>query len=292
MTKQNRDKLNRLHRLLPEGFIADAAWLTAAGYPSSLRSQYLKSGWLQRVTRGVYRRPLHHPGVDEAVAPLSWQHVVASLQLVMKQSISVGERTALELNGYAHYVSSGSPREIHLYGDERASGWLGQLPIETSFVFHNAKKLFPTIPISKKRGLVGDGSVYRRLPNLTDTRSDLDWFRFGTGDWPIYFSTPERAVLEILDELPDKETFEQVDVLVESLVNISPRRMVQLLQECRSIKVKRLFFWFADRHKHAWLERMERDGLELGSGKRMLVKGGKLDPKYLITVPAELDDRV
>ena len=84
MTKQNRDKLNRLHRLLPEGFIADAAWLTAAGYPSSLRNQYLKSGWLQRVTRGVFRRPLHHPGVDETVAPLSWQHVVASLQLVMK----------------------------------------------------------------------------------------------------------------------------------------------------------------------------------------------------------------
>ena len=83
-----------------------------------------QSGWLQRVTRGVFRRPLHHSGVDETVAPLSWQHVVASIQLVMKQSIAVGGRTALELNGYAHYVSSGSPREIHLYGDERAPGEL------------------------------------------------------------------------------------------------------------------------------------------------------------------------
>lgn len=29
--------------------------------------------------------------------------------------------------------------------------------------------------------------------------------------------------------------------------------------------------------------------MDLGTGKRVLVKGGKLDPTYLITVPEELD---
>ncbi len=59
--------------------------------------------------------------------------------------------------------------------------------------------------------------------------------------------------------------------------------------ECRTVKVKRLFFFFADRHQHAWLKRLDKKAVDLGTGKRMLVKGGKLDPKYLITVPGDLD---
>jgi hypothetical protein len=54
------------------------------------------------------------------------------------------------------------------------------------------------------------------------------------------------------------------------------------------VKVKRLFFFFADRHAPPWLKEIKRDEISLGSGKRMLVKGGKLDPKYLITVPEDL----
>ena len=125
--------LNRLHRRLPEGLLADAAWFTAAGYPASLRSRYVASGWLQRVARGVFRRPLHRPGLDDSEAPLRWQHVVISLQSVLQRPVTIGGRTALELDGFAHYVSSSGPREVHLYGDERAPGWLGKLPIETRF---------------------------------------------------------------------------------------------------------------------------------------------------------------
>ncbi|GMR16210.1 MAG: hypothetical protein BMS9Abin31_0524 [Gammaproteobacteria bacterium] len=56
-------------------------------------------------------------------------------------------------------------------------------------------------------------------------------------------STPERAFLELLDELPQNETFHMVDVIMEGLVNLSPRRMQSLLESCMNIKVKRLFFF-------------------------------------------------
>ena len=112
---------------------------------------------------------------------------------------------------------------------------------------------------------------------------------FGDGDWPIVLSTRERAILELLDELPDKETFHQSDVLMEGLVNLSPRRMSRCLRECRSVKVKRLFLWLAERHRHAWLERLDRTEIDLGRGKRMLVRGGRLDPTYQTTVPEDLD---
>jgi hypothetical protein len=55
------------------------------------------------------------------------------------------------------------------------------------------------------------------------------------------------------------------------------------------VKVKRLFLWFAERHSHAWLPKLDRKDIDLGSGKRMLVRGGKLDPKFNITVPENLD---
>ena len=54
--------LNRLHRLLPEGLVADAAWFTRMGYPSSLRSRYLASGWLQPVARGGVSAPAAQAG--------------------------------------------------------------------------------------------------------------------------------------------------------------------------------------------------------------------------------------
>ena len=107
----------------------------------------------------------------------------------------------------------------------------------------------------------------------------------------MVLSTPERAILEMLDEVPQKETFHQADMLMDGLVGLSPQRMTLLLQECRSVKVKRLFLWFADRHKHAWFERLDRKSIDLGSGKRMLIRGGRLDPTYLITVPRNLDAR-
>ena len=47
---------------------------------------------------------------------------------------------------------------------------------------------------------------------------------FCDGDWPLMLSTPERAVLELLDELPGREAFHQADVLMEGLPALSPKR--------------------------------------------------------------------
>lgn len=53
------------------------------------------------------------------------------------------------------------------------------------------------------------------------------------------------------------------------------------------MEVKRLFLHLAELHGHPWLMELDLAKVSLGSGKRMLFKGGRLDPKYLITVPAE-----
>lgn len=280
--------LNRLQRLLPEGLLADAPWFTRMGYSNALRARYLEGGWLERLARGVFRRPLHRPGLDGA-APLLWQHVVVSLQAVMEHPVAVGGRTALELAGLAHYASRRGLREVHLYGDRPAPGWLGRLPIETNFVFHNARRLFLGESIADALQAL---KAERRRTGVAATATihgSLDWHSRGDGGWPVVLSTPERAVLELLDELPVRETFHQADVLMGGVVTLSPERVSGLLRDCRSVKVKRLFLWFAERHGHTWFERLDLRGVDLGSGKRMLVRGGRLDAKYGITVPKDLD---
>ena len=56
MATQVVRKLNQLERLLPEGLLVDAAWLSEKGYSTSLRSHYVTAGWLEQPTRQVYRR--------------------------------------------------------------------------------------------------------------------------------------------------------------------------------------------------------------------------------------------
>ena len=100
-------------------------------------------------------------------------------------------------------------------------------------------------------------------------------------------SSPERALLEALNELPIKESFHNIDMMFQGLVNLRPRCMIAALEACNSIQVKRLFFVFADRHDHAWRKHIDETSINLGSGDRSFTKGGKLHPKYRITVPPE-----
>ncbi|MDB5397210.1 MAG: hypothetical protein JWM91_4716, partial [Rhodospirillales bacterium] len=53
-----------------------------------------------------------------------------------------------------------------------------------------------------------------------------------------------------------------------------PKRLQTPLADCQSVKVKRLFFWFAERHQLPWLKQIDQAAVGLGTGKRMLVKGG------------------
>jgi hypothetical protein len=82
--------------------------------------------------------------------------------------------------------------------------------------------------------------------------------------------------------------FHNTDQLFEGLANLRPASLTRLLQECTSIKAKRLFFFFADRHAHAWAKRLDPAQFDLGSGKRQIVKGGRLHREFEITVPADM----
>ena len=132
-------------------------------------------------------------------------------------------------------------------------------------------------------GVVDAGSdALRDGPDTTSGPTVAIW------RWPIKASSPERAILEAIDELPNHASFHNLDMMFEGLVSLRPKQLSTLLSICRSVKVRRLFFVFADRHRHAWRKYLDTSKIDFGSGPRALVPGGKLHPTYRIYVPADL----
>ena len=258
-------KLKWLLERVPPGFLVDSKWLAHNGIAKSSVHDYGRAGWLEHVARGLYRRPY---AASESYDQQDWALPILSAQWIMRYDFHVGAVTALALQGHQHYLPLGGKAPVYLYGDVPA--WLPRLPLDAT-VHVRRRQLF--------------GASQSGVENI-----DFDPLAHEGGSlwrWPLKTSSSERAVLEAINELPDQEGFETIDKLFEGLTSLRPRRLTALLGECRSIKVKRLFFLFADRHRHAWLRHIDKGAINLGSGPRMLVEGGKLNATYQIVVPAE-----
>ncbi|MEO7774433.1 MAG: type IV toxin-antitoxin system AbiEi family antitoxin domain-containing protein [Steroidobacteraceae bacterium] len=108
----------------------------------------------------------------------------------------------------------------------------------------------------------------------------------------VVSSMTERAILELCDDAEDSAQVHEANAIMQGLATLRPQLVSTLLQHCSSIKAKRLFLALADRHHHAWLAHVHLQSVDLGRGKRVLVKGGKLNAKYQVTLPADLDEQL
>ncbi len=86
-----------------------------------------------------------------------------------------------------------------------------------------------------------------------------------------------------------QELFECFE-LIQGLNNLRPNHVQELLEQCTSVKVKRLFMYMAEKANHDWVNYINLEKIDLGKGKRSLVKNGVYIPKYRITVPKELEE--
>jgi hypothetical protein len=105
------------------------------------------------------------------------------------------------------------------------------------------------------------------------------------GNFSLTVSSPERGIMEVLYCLPKHESPDESRHLMEGLATLRPAVVQQLLEVCTSVKVKRTFMVLARLERHAWVERIDESSIDFGSGKRSLIKGGYLHPRYRITVP-------
>lgn len=256
--------------LLPYGMLATKKWLAEQGLSAHALDNAVKTETLLLLATGVY---------SQYSRSVSWEGVVASMQRMEKGDtgggntekvppVVVGGLSALGLSGLSQYLSLGNTPHVHLYAQGKLPTWLARLSLSAKFEGHSTSKLWPEW-LLKDKAFIKEHEWEPELPL-------------------VYFSCPEKAMLELLMGLPDAITFEHADELMQGLVNLSPKKLDVLLTACKSVKVKRLFFWLAKRQSYPWLSKLNVAHYNLGSGKRVVAKGGKLDTDYLITVPSHM----
>ena len=248
--------------------MVDAAWLKSQGIDPKSIHNYMAYGWLERVVWGVYRRPL--PKKVQSASSVSWEIPLLSLQWIMNYDVHLGAESALDHAGYAHHLSLGGAQRVHFYG--QVPSWVKRLPVQTNIVVHR-RTLFGSTPA---------GIIYSDYEVEQSSYSTSVW------RWPVKMSSPERAILEALDGLPNNASFNNLDNIFQGLTMLRPKILMALLELCRSVKVRRLFFIYADRHRHPWRKHLDTSKLNFGSGPRALVNGGAFHPKYQISIPKYL----
>jgi hypothetical protein len=166
----------------------------------------------------------------------------------------------LTLKGYAHYLSN-SINRIDLFGNKA-----GLLP-----------KWFKNNDW---------GSQINYIQTKMFDYSNVNYYSsLQYGDFKLLVSSPELAAMEMLYLVPQYQSFEEALKIMEGLTTLRPQLVQRLLEECNSVKVKRLFLFIAEKNEHSWLSELNIEMLNLGSGKRVIVEYGVLDTKYKITYP-------
>lgn len=250
-TNSNKKLMNLLSMHLP-GTVLLASWFEKNGFSRDLLQYYLKSGWLKSYGFGAYIRP------NEEV---KWTGALNSLQRQAELKVHSGGLTSISLHGLSHYVRM-QKEPLHLFSPLYIKlpkwflnqEWSGQIQ-------HVKTKFLPT--------------------DFAVTEYSVDGLK-------IQVSSPERAILECLYLTPDRFDIVECYQIFEGLVNLRPKILQELLENCNSIKVKRLFLFMADKANHQWLDFVEQSGIELGNGDRVIVKGGVYISQYKISVPKEL----
>jgi hypothetical protein len=95
-------------------------------------------------------------------------------------------------------------------------------------------------------------------------------------------------MMECLYLVPEKMDLVTCYELMESLNDLRPDKVQMLLEQCTSVKVKRLFLFLAEKAGHQWFSYLDPHKIYLGKGKRIFAKNGVYIPKYEITVPQKL----
>jgi hypothetical protein len=232
--------------------VAVLPWLEKNGVYQQLVHEYEKTSWLRTVGRGAYARE-----GDK----LEWTGGLYAIQQQMGLALHAGGKTALQMQGYAHFLPMKQSTAVFLFG---APGT--KLPAWFRKYRWGAKVRFIST------------NLFAGQPDQGLSKKDM-------GSYVIKVSAPERAIMEVLHGVPLVDSYEEARLLMEGLTTLRPGLVQKLLENCVSVKVKRLFMHLAENCKHAWVRKLDLSKIDFGKGKRMLVKGGRFDPKYKITVP-------
>ncbi len=274
-----RRVLLELQYRLPDGLLVDIPWLDRQGISDSMRSRYVRQGWLQSPAHGIYRRP---------GPPLRWEHIVISLQSLLGFPVNVGGESALQLHGYRPYMNLGDRQIIHLCSPRALPTWVQHVPCNGLFRRIDSDRLWPDFPPAGQ--IASDLQTWDRFnPELPHGLRRIAW---GTWRWPLVISTEERAAVEMMGGMAGKSSaaFDHSLRVAEGL-HLDAAQVQHWLSTCHSRKAVRLFLWMAEYNRLPCLDQLDLTQINMGNGHLHMVspgEAGRYCRRFNLTVPKDL----
>ncbi|HAQ60483.1 TPA: hypothetical protein DCR49_00525 [Candidatus Delongbacteria bacterium] len=246
-------KINSLILNWKNGTIKFVSVMVKEGISYALINNYKNNKWIEKIGNGAYK--LYKDEVDIFSA-------VNALQEQINSRVHIGGKSALDLLGYSHFVPR-NQNKLFLFGNsnDRLPTWMKNYNWEREYSYSAI--------------------------NLFNKGSDEYLTLFQHNLLSVKISSPELAVLEMLYHVPSEISFNEASLIINNLTTLRVEILQKLLEECNSVKVKRLFLYLADKHELPVFKKLKVENVNLGSGKRVIAENGSLDNKYLITVPKE-----
>ena len=246
-------KIQQIIEVQPNISLMFGDWLSRQGLDAKEQYAYMKRGWLDRISKGVY-------ALQGKVPTLL--NVIAAYNKQLDKHCIVGAYTALELRGYSHYLSIGKP---------------------TAYLFTDRFNKLPTWITTKDWDMT---VKYMTTSFLGDDLKGVE--NMTVENETLLVSSPERAFLECLNMPEATSSLLDLYYIMESLTTLRPKLLQQLLEACTSQKVKRLFLYMAEKAGHPWFKALKLDPIETGTSRLMASPTGKYISKYNMTIPKEL----
>ena len=198
MNHSRTPRLKPLLDALPPGFVVDAAWLKARGIDPKSIHDYVAKGWVERVVRGVYRRPPPNGAQLKTNGLGKWFSCRCSTSRVQCASRWITKRSRpirpCPLPHVCRNAARSSLSATRLHGS-------------------NACR-------QRNRSFRIDSACSAAIQRVSTTQTPWNYESGWTTNvwrWPIRASCPERAILEAIDELPGNASFEELDRVFERL---------------------------------------------------------------------------
>jgi hypothetical protein len=236
--------------LIPPNTVALSSWLKKQGISNDLQQEYKKNGWLKSIGQGAF--------LKFSSERASFVGALYALQKQAELKVHIGGMAALVLYGKTHYGRFKNNWQLFANRGIVLPKWFK----EYDFADNDRWKFFNT----------------DFLPD------NLALQEYDAGNFTIKISQLERAALEALYLAPKDVGLQEMYDILGQLRTLRPGLLQNLLEQCKSIRVKRLFLFLADKEQHAWFKRLDLSKIDLGSGARRITKNGKFYSKYNIVI--------
>ena len=241
---------NRLFLSWKDEEVHTYSWFESHGISRQSIHQCLKNKLIKKLGGGAYIK---------ASDKLNWQAALFTAQNELQLPLHISGQSALEMQGLGHFLQ------------------LGKRPI-----IYIIKRTEMRIPVWLKKN---DWGVQFRFKTSSLFPSDLGFIKYDRSKFSFTLSSKERAIMEMIDRVDLSDSFEILERHFEGLLGLRSSLVQKLLENCSSIKVKRVFLYMADKLQLPVIRKLNTRRIKLGHGKRVVSEKGKLNKAYNITVP-------